>query len=294
MQNAKKKMSFSIEAPAKINLCLHVVGRRRDNYHLISSLVIFLGIFDTISVSESKTLKLNIKGPFAKYLGPKKDNSVIKAALALRKFCNLKTGAEITLTKNLPISSGIGGGSTDCAATIKLLLKLWKIKIGNKELMKLGQSLGADVPVCLIGRPSFIGGIGEDIKTIESFPNIWILLVNPRKQIFTKKIFSNFKKKYSKKVPSSSKLFTLKKLISFLKRSDNDLTSLAVHYAPEIKKILNDLSLTEDCLLSRMSGSGATCFGIFSGKKNVIKAKKTLLKLNPNYWISYGQIVGNK
>ena len=120
------------------------------------------------------------------------------------------------------------------------------------------------------------------------------MLVNPRKQIFTKKIFSNFKKKYSKKVPSSSKLFTLKKLISFLKRSDNDLTSLAVHYAPEIKKILNDLSLTEDCLLSRMSGSGATCFGIFSGKKNVIKAKKTLLKLNPNYWISYGQIVGNK
>ena len=287
-------MSFSIEAPAKINLYLHVVGRRRDNYHLISSLVIFLGIFDTISVSESKTLKLNIKGPFAKYLGPKKGNSVIKAALALRKFCNLKTGAEITLTKNLPISSGIGGGSTDCAATIKLLLKLWKIKIGNKELMKLGQSLGADVPVCLIGRPSFIGGIGEDIKTIESFPNIWILLVNPRKQIFTKKIFSNFKKKYSKKVPSSSKLFTLKKLISFLKRSDNDLISLAVHYAPEIKKILNDLSLTEDCLLSRMSGSGATCFGIFSGKKNVIKAKKTLLKLNPNYWISYGQIVGNK
>jgi len=294
LQNTKKKTFLSIMAPAKINLCLHIVGRRRNNYHLISSLVVFLSVFDTISVVKSRILKLNVNGPFAKYLGSKQNNSVMKAAQGLQKFCNLQVGAEITLTKNLPISAGIGGGSADSAATIKLLSRLWKIKVGKGALMELGQSLGADVPVCLVGKPSFVEGVGEEIKMIQSFPNIWILLVNPHKPILTKTIFNNFRKRYSKKLPTENKSFSLNKLISFLKKSDNDLTSLAVHYSPEIKTILNDLSLIEGCLLSRMSGSGATCFGIFSEKESAIKAKKAFLKLNPNYWINYGRVVGNK
>ena len=147
MHNTEKKQPFSITAPAKINLCLHVVGRRRDNYHLISSLVVFLDVFDIVSATESPVLKLNLKGPFAKHLRSGDNNSVIRAAKGLQKLSGITKGAEITLTKNLPISAGIGGGSADSAATIKLLLELWGVNIAEKRIMQLGQSLGAD---CLL------------------------------------------------------------------------------------------------------------------------------------------------
>ena len=294
MHNTEKKQPFSITAPAKINLCLHVVGRRRDNYHLISSLVVFLDVFDIVSATESPVLKLNLKGPFAKHLRSGDNNSVIRAAKGLQKLSGITKGAEITLTKNLPISAGIGGGSADSAATIKLLLELWGVNIAEKRIMQLGQSLGADVPICLTAKPAFVSGIGEKIKIIQRFPKIWVLLVNPGKGVLTKKIFNDFGRQYSEYLLMRSAPFSIRGLIQFLKTSNNDLTLLATRYVPEIKKILKDIGATKGCLISRMSGSGATCFGIFSDKQNVIKAKKTLLQSNPNYWVACGQVVGNK
>ena len=164
------KTFLSIAAPAKVNLYLHIVGRREDGFHLLDSLIAFVSIHDTLCLTAASKLSMEINGPFADQLMAEPNNLVLQAARGLAHICGVEGGAHLKLTKHLPVASGIGGGSSDAAATLKGLMQLWKVKPNNQALQALALELGADVPVCLNGQAAFIGGIGEKISKAGSLP----------------------------------------------------------------------------------------------------------------------------
>ena len=176
-------------ARAKVNLYLHITGRRADGYHLLDSLIVFAEGGDLIEAAAADKLALAIDGPFADGLESGPENLVLRAASALQDLTGSNQGAAIRLTKNLPIASGIGGGSADAAATLHALCDLWRVRADPEALLQLTAKLGADVPVCLASKPSFVGGIGEEIAPASGLPKSWLLLVNPRVATPTPAVF---------------------------------------------------------------------------------------------------------
>ncbi len=176
-------------APAKINLYLHVTGRRSDGYHLLDSLAVFASIHDTIVARENDSLALSLSGPFGSTLSAESDNLVLRAATLLRERGGVKAGAAITLVKRLPVASGIGGGSADAAATLLACDALWKTKAANPDLSAMALQLGADVPICLHGRAAFFGGIGEEIANAPKLPSAFLVLINPGIPLSTAEVF---------------------------------------------------------------------------------------------------------
>jgi 4-diphosphocytidyl-2-C-methyl-D-erythritol kinase len=171
--------SLTLSAPAKLNLYLHVIGRRDDGFHLLDSLVAFAAVHDTLVIEPASQLSLENTGTFGRSLPVSSDNLVMRAAERLRDLAGISEGARITLIKELPVASGIGGGSADAAAAIKGLARLWNLHPGQHDLSGLALDLGADVPVCLFGRPAFMGGIGEQIEPLADLPAVPLVLVNP-------------------------------------------------------------------------------------------------------------------
>ena len=189
--------AITMTAPAKINLYLHVTGKRDDGYHLLDSLVAFAGVHDIITIAAANQLALINQGPFGEGLPTTADNLVMRAAEQLRNLTGIMDGAQITLTKNLPIASGIGGGSADAAAAIKGLVRHWGIHPGHHDLSGLALGLGADVPICLYGQAAFIGGIGEQIEPVYGLPEAPMVLVNPGVGVSTPSIFKARKASFS-------------------------------------------------------------------------------------------------
>jgi 4-diphosphocytidyl-2-C-methyl-D-erythritol kinase len=279
-------------ARAKINLYLHVVGRRPDGFHLLDSLVVFAETGDEISVAPSDTLALKIVGPFAGNLGADDDNLVLRAARGLRDLAGVRTGAAITLTKNLPVASGIGGGSADAAATLDALAALWNVAPDLAALERLALSLGADVPVCRAGRASFMGGIGEEIVSAGIVPAAHLLLVNPGIATPTPAVFKARQGGFSaagrwKEPPKDAQ-----SLAVALQACGNDLTEAAITVTPPIRDVLAAIAQTESCLLARLSGSGATCFGIYAGAAEAEAARRAILATNPGWWAVAAPIAG--
>jgi len=279
-------------APAKINLYLHVLGKRDDGYHLLDSLIAFADIGDYVRVEPDAQLSLRLEGPFAQSLSVGADNLVLRAAQSLRIFLNNEQGARITLTKNLPVASGIGGGSANAAATLRALLNLWNIKdrISANDLAALSLKLGADVPVCLWRRTSYFGGVGEIIDPAPPLPEIYLLLANPLIATPTPQIFTNRRGPYSSKArlaewPSDARQFT-----KMLSDRHNDLECPAQEIVPIIKDVLKMIETTDHCLLARMSGSGATCFGLYEKQEEAIAAAETLKKARPSWWVENGRL----
>ena len=237
---------ISMAAPAKINLYLNVIGKLNETYHELDSLVGFATYGDKVSVKDCEDFRLEISGPFAKMLLPEKNNLVIKAAKELARETNYARGACIQLVKNLPISSGIGGGSADAAATLKALNRLWGIKLNKEDLMTIGLKLGSDVPVCVNGKPARIGGRGEKVSSFDGFPKCGILLVNPRVPIPTTDVFKTFHGKYSNHV-EIPKINDIETLIEFLSIQKNDLQETSIKIAPILQVILNILSDEPNC-----------------------------------------------
>src|SRR6266851_2033656 len=170
---------ISVAAPAKLNLYLHVVGRRPDGYHELDSLVAFADIADTVTAEPADELTLAIDGPFAAALAGAADNLVLRAARLLAAQCRVTAGAALRLTKRLPIASGVGGGSSDAAAALRALQSLWNVSLGRRELAALAARLGADVPVCVLGRPAWLGGIGDRLEVAPALPPVAVVLANP-------------------------------------------------------------------------------------------------------------------
>jgi 4-diphosphocytidyl-2-C-methyl-D-erythritol kinase len=249
-------------APAKINLHLHVVGRRPDGYHLLDSLVVFAGIGDRLSVSPADDLSLSVAGPFAGALEAEADNLVLRAARGLAVRTGIAAAGKLVLEKHLPVASGIGGGSADAAAALRLLGRFWGLD--PKTLGVLAGSLGADVPVCLAGRPALMSGIGELLEPAPRLPDLGIVLVNPGVAVSTPAVFRSRSAAFSNPARFPAHGWDdAGSLVESLRTTHNDLETPARLLAPEIGDVLDAVAATQGCLLARMSGSGATCFGLF-------------------------------
>ncbi len=284
---ATDAQTLRVAAPAKINLTLHVTGRRDDGYHLLDSLVVFAGVFDRVSVAPADRLSLEVRGPNAEALAavPEKDNIVLRAAWALAGLTGSGKGAHVTLHKTLPVAAGIGGGSADAAAALHGLMRLWGVAPPRDDLMRVAAGLGADVPVCLRGRAACVGGIGEDLKEAPPLPAAWLLLVNPGVPLSTPAVFQARTGDFSKPVALNDAPRDAYALANALTARRNDLTAAAISLAPEIGEALAAIGALPGCLLSRMSGSGATCWGLFATEYDCRAAAKALRAARPGWWI---------
>lgn len=272
-------------APAKINLYLHVTGKRPDGFHRLDSLVVFAGLGDSLTVRPADTLSLRLDGPFAGALGSGPDNLVLSAARTLGGEVGVTAGAEITLTKNLPVASGMGGGSADAAATLKALRRLWGLKISDGDLSRLGLKLGADVPVCLAGRTAFMAGIGEELSAAPALPPAWLVLVNPGFSLSTPGVFARRSGPFGKAARFKDAPRDAEELAAVLNARDNDLTKAAISLLPVLGDVLGALEETNGNLLRRMTGSGATCFGLYAEEKIALEAAAALSEDHPQWWI---------
>ena len=277
-------------ARAKINLYLHVVGKRADGYHLLDMLVVFAETGDSIAVAPAADLSLSIDGPFGKGLGTGPDNLVMRAAMALRDLCQVTAGARITLTKNLPLASGIGGGSADAAATLVALMQLWNVTPARTALFELAARLGADVPICLDGRASFVGGIGEEIVPVPPLPAGALLLVNPLVETPTPAIFKARQGDFSAAARWTGAPRDAAALADLLAARKNDLAEPAIRLAPVVSDVLAAIDATDGRLLTRMSGSGATCFGLFANLAEAEAARAEITARHPAWWTVAAEI----
>ena len=277
------------KASAKVNLCLQVVGQKSNGFHLLDSIVGFTEFGDHLSFKKSDELELTAKGAFSDQIPLDKSNLILKAAELLRKINNIKTGAHITLTKNLPPSAGLGGGSSDAAATIRGLSRLWGTDLPEiDDLMKIG----SDLPVCINQKTQHMKGFGEVLEEINTFPNLPILLVNPLKKVSTQTVFRMLKNKKNPPLSKYEKLFQAKKdWINWLLLQRNDLMEPAVKVEPVISEVLRLISKQISVEKVSMSGSGATCFGIFENKHDCDLAMKRVRLERPDWWSVSTEII---
>jgi 4-diphosphocytidyl-2-C-methyl-D-erythritol kinase len=280
-------------APAKINLYLHVVGRRPDGFHLLDSLIAFAGVHDTVVAEKATALTLAVEGPFAPALSAEADNLVLRAARALADAAGVRPWAALRLVKRLPVASGIGGGSADAAAALSAAGALWRITHKPGALAKLALKLGADVPVCLAGKAAQVGGIGETIDPAPPLPRAPLVLVNPHVPLPTPAVFRARGGPFSKPSPLTAAPRDARDLAEALKARRNDLTQAALGLVPQIKEMLAALEAQPGCLLARMSGSGATCFALFARDEDVRAAAAALRAAKPGWWVEASELLSD-
>ncbi len=277
---------ITVHAPVKLNLYLQIVGRLSDGYHEVDSLIGFTDFGDQIAVEKADRFEIVAEGEFADELPEKDDNLVIRAVRALRQESGFVGGARITLNKTIPLAAGVGGGSADAAAAMWAVSRLWELDTQNKvDLFKIGSDLGSDVPACLYRRPCFASGTGRDLMAAPVLPEAGILLVNPGIKLATASVFKARKGGFT---PDGSNLqANLEKvplLVSFLKNRTNDLTDAAVKLCPAVEDVLYALEQAPGCRLARMSGSGATCFGIFDDRA-AAELAATMIDAPDHWWV---------
>jgi 4-diphosphocytidyl-2-C-methyl-D-erythritol kinase len=268
-------------APAKVNLYLHVVGRRGDGYHLLDSLVAFADIGDRVGAAPAAALTLAVTGPEAAALAGLDDNLVLRAARLLAPG----RGAALTLDKHLPVAAGIGGGSSDAAAALRALAGLWRVPLDGLDTLPLG----ADVPACLAARPLWVGGVGEILEPAADLPPTAVVLANPRRALPTAAVFRARSGPFG-----AAGRFAMPRdaagLAAALRQCRNDLTEAAIALVPEIAAVLDALAALPGALLARMSGSGATCFALFAALDEAEAAAQRLAGERPGWWVKAGRL----
>ena len=273
-------------ANAKINLSLRVRGRREDGYHQLESLVVFASVADKLTCRDADELSLEITGPFANSLSADDDNLVLKAGRIFSAALGRDPTLAFSLEKNLPVASGIGGGSADAAAAIRACMRLWDDPPGS--IAGLALQLGADVPVCVHKRPSFITGIGENIRRVPQLPEMHAVLVNPGVAVSTAEVFRHLNAGPvigAERLPVLGGVATLDRLLGWLEENGNDLEMPAIKIAPVIAEVLQSLKQTADCRIARMSGSGATCFGLYENPFDAAEAAVRLASEHADWWV---------
>jgi len=279
------------DAPAKINLALHITGRRADGYHLIDSLVVFAELGDQISVELTDQDAFHLEGPEAAALSSEaaSSNLVVRARDRLRDAARCsgieQPPVEICLDKRLPVASGIGGGSADAAATLKALCRLWGYDPGAEQLSKLALELGADVPMCLDGRALIARGIGETLSPVDLSFDLDLVIVNPRVGVSTPTVFSALERRDNAPLPEPEGLDDKDRFLEWLGAVRNDLQPPAQRMVPEIAECLSALDAA-GARLARMSGSGASCFGVFGNAEAAQAAAKALQRHKPCWFIA--------
>lgn len=277
-------MTIEAFAPAKINLTLHVTGRRDDGYHRLDSLVMLTDFGDRLMVEKSAETSLNVVGPMADSVPTDPSNLVVRAADLLG------VTAKITLEKSLPAMAGVGGGSSDGAAAIRALCGLYDLPVPNTEALS---ALGADVPVCMQPELVRMRGIGDEIDQLDTTPDWAMILINPRVFVSTPHVFAAIKERDN---PLMSHPFPewsdFDSTIEWLSEQRNDMQEAAVSLQPVIAQVLVELSQTKGCALARMSGSGATCFAIYTTASERDAALEALRLQHPGWWCVATQRVG--
>ena len=274
-----KGKTFKCKAYAKINLFLNVFNKTKDNLHNLKSLVCFIDLYDEIIISESNKFLIKIKGPFKSFV-KKRGNIIEKTFIIFSKFSGLKTNYKILLNKKIPVAAGLGGGSADAAAILQGLNLLNKKKIKKKDLFKLAMEIGSDVPACLYNKNVFFSGYGQILSKAPKIPPVSVLLINPSKELSTKKVFNIYKK--DKLIKKSN--FIYKNFFLWILEQNNDLQKYAEKFVPEIKEMIKFLSSSKNCFFSKMTGSGPTVFGLFRKKIDAGKANLLLKKKHPKWW----------
>ncbi len=281
-------------APAKVNLTLHVLGRRADGYHELESLVVFADVCDEIVVTPAPADVLRVTGPFARAAGSGENNLVARALAAFRSRWpeRLPPGLQIDLHKNLPVAAGLGGGSADAAAALRALASLGDTPLAMAELADLALRLGADVPACLLSRPCEIRGVGEIIHPLPEFPQLHLVLVNPLQPVVTADVFRRLRQRDNPPMPPlPAPLTRPAQLGLWLAETRNDLEPAAVEVLPLIGHLVARLGQVEGCMLARMSGSGATVFGLFGSNAQAHAAAHELRADWPDYWVAAAPMV---
>lgn len=275
-------MAAEAFAPAKVNLALAVTGRRPDGYHLLDSLVVFADIGDRLSAEPADALELSVTGPEAAGVPTGPQNLVLRAARALAP----DRGARITLWKGLPSAAGIGGGSSDAAAALRLLSDLWGVELPPAGVIL---SLGADVPVCLAGVPARMRGIGEDIHPLPALPTLDAVLLNPRVPVPTGPVFAALERRENPPLPPLPEDADREMLLSWVKAARNDLEAPALRLRPEIAEGLDAL-MAAGAAVARMSGSGATVFGLFPSRAAADAAARRIAARRPDWWVKLARL----
>ena len=276
-------------APAKINLALHITRRREDGYHDLESLIVFADLADELEATPAKADSLTIVGPFAKGLGNGDTNLVSRAVAAFRARWPeaVETPLALTLHKNLPVAAGIGGGSADAAAALRLMAGLSAIPIPLTELSNLAAKLGADVPACLLSRPLIARGVGEILAPLPEFPQLHIVLVNPMVPLATADVFRRLRSHDNYPLPALPDPLTRPAQLGiWLAETRNDLEPPAVKLVPVIGELVDHLRDASGCILARMSGSGATVFGLFGSSAQAHQAASDLRLTHPDHWVA--------
>jgi 4-diphosphocytidyl-2-C-methyl-D-erythritol kinase len=263
-------------APAKVNLFLHVTGKRADGYHLLDSLAVFPNVGDIVHAQPAEALSLEISGRFGGVLQAEPDNLLLRAARLLKA----DGGAALALEKNLPVASGIGGGSADAAAALRLLARMWGL---DADLHAPALALGADVPVCLASTPARMGGIGEILAPAPALPAFGMVLVNPGVAVATPAVFRARSGGFTPPAALPDHWPDAQAMAADLAGTTNDLQAAAIGLQPVIGEVLETLAALPGALLARMSGSGATCFAIFP---NAARAAAAAAQINrPGWWV---------
>jgi len=280
-------------ARAKINLTLEVLGRRADGFHELTSLVAFANFGDDIELVPDDRLELHVEGPFAAALGG--DNLILEAASAARELVpKLKLG-RFRLNKALPVAAGLGGGSADAAAALRLIARANAVLLPGSVLAELAPKLGSDVSVCLKSKPALVTGRGETVEIVSGFPSCGVVLVNPGRELATQAVYAALHAKLLR-VPPDRRGQNLDfrrdfaALIAYARPRRNDLEAPAANLVPEIRDVLAALSALQGVHLARLSGSGPTCFALFASEA---EAKRTAARLTADYpawWIAAGAL----
>lgn len=281
-------LPLTTRARAKVNLDLRVLGRRADGYHELESLVAFAGVGDELTLAPDQPLSLSIAGPRAAGLAADDDNLVIRAA---RAAATARPGLRLGtfhLVKRLPVASGIGGGSADAAAALRLVARLNGMAPADPVLRRVAATVGADVPVCLASRARLMAGIGERLGPVLRLPSLFAVLVNPGVAVETAAVFRTLgltpgqELTVPRAAPAS---LSIGEFIGTLAASGNDLAEPASRVAPVIDEVLDRLKVLPGCRLARMSGSGATCFALFDDCRASAEAARVLAKARPDWWV---------
>ncbi|MBY0563422.1 MAG: 4-(cytidine 5'-diphospho)-2-C-methyl-D-erythritol kinase [Hyphomonadaceae bacterium] len=280
-------MSVRALAPAKINLTLQVGQPRADGLHPLTSVIVFADVADGIEVQSASTVSLRIEGPFASGLGAGPENLVLRAAAALAREGGVRAGASITLQKNLPIASGIGGGSSDAAATLKALNQLWALGLSESRLVVIARSLGSDVPVCVGGRSAYLTGAGEHFVDLD-VPRLEAVLVNPLKPLPTPSVYRCFDAMGlgADFIPAPAPRWrTAVEAIEGAAARGNDLAPAARALLPDIETIESMLREEQDVLYASVSGSGATVFALVDTHSTAVTLAARFSARYPMWWV---------
>lgn len=277
-------------APAKINLDLYVTGRRADGYHELDSLTAFAAFGDRVTLHEHDRLELALSGQFAVPLAAEPDNLVLRATRRLAACAGRAATVRIMLEKRLPVAAGLGGGSADAAAALRGLNRLWRLRMASADLADLAAGLGADVPVCLAGRTARMRGVGEQVEPWDVLPPLAVLLVNPNLPLATTAVFGALEAigepaRRGWPPPHEPDAF-----VEWLRAGANHLEAPAARLLPPIRDMLATLVAQKSCTLARMSGSGATCFGLFATAAARDAAAAAIGRARPGWWLAASTI----